>query len=204
MQGPLPYLPTLVQALGQHYEFVSSPPATHLLPSDTQKGAEFKHGRFVTEDHRQIVIDQLTVYIDGVFVDVSTSTDDAELILADLQNWVGDQSVGIEFLPQKYYLSQLELEITGGLGKFAPAFQDAANQVTKALKTYGIEPPSYSVTGIFLNFDLTRHIGIQPGLFQLDRRTGVPFDQNTWFSQAPLKTSDHLELLNQLDKLKKI
>jgi hypothetical protein len=41
----------------------------------------------------------------------------------------------------------------------------------------------------------------RPNRFTLERRIGLPFSANVFFSQAPLKSGDHLALLEALEAL---
>jgi len=39
------------------------------------------------------------------------------------------------------------------------------------------------------------------GSFSFDRRNAVPWDENRFYSQAWLKTKDHIAVLTELEKL---
>jgi hypothetical protein len=60
----------------------------------------------------------------------------------------------------------------------------------------GIEP-----FGIAFSADYSLIPGMKPAPFRLERRAGLGFDTNLYVSQAPLRTADHIKLLEQLEKL---
>ncbi len=55
-----------------------------------------------------------------------------------------------------------------------------------------------------LNFDPSRIPGrlgpINPTNFLIERRVGVPYERNRYFSQANTTTEKHLELLEQIER----
>jgi hypothetical protein len=193
------YLPDLAEQLGKQYKFVIIPENKDLLPSDPPKGAEFKHGKMVAADGREIVINTLTVFNDGVVID-TISTDDSEIFLADLIRWADSRKFGIRLTGIRYYLSHIEVELPR-LSVLLSQLGALGIDVTRTLRSYGIPIPDYTLSNLGLSFDPLGYVGIQPSAFQLDRRAGKPFSENLWFSQAPLKTKDHITMLDNLSEM---
>jgi hypothetical protein len=48
-----------------------------------------------------------------------------------------------------------------------------------------------------------RIAAINPTAFNISRRTDVPYDMNRYFSQANASTDDHIELLEEIERLAK-
>ncbi len=84
--GNAEYYPDLIPKIKERYQFVISPKNEDLLPSDPPKGAEFKIGKLDIEG-RTIVVNVLSVFSDGIVIDTTTSTDDADAVLSDLIDW---------------------------------------------------------------------------------------------------------------------
>jgi hypothetical protein len=199
--GTVGYLPDVVEQIKARYQFLALPTREELVPKDPGQGAEFRHGRLIHES-RVIVIDKFTVFNDGVVVDMASSTDDADLFLNDLQTWAKTEIPKATAIGPRYYLSHLELHTELPLEIYAPALQPIGEKITKMLGSYGIKTPRFEVTSIGLYFDLLGRIQPQPGGFNIDRRLNVPYAENLWFSQAPLKTADHVRLLKEMETLK--
>jgi len=60
------------------------------------------------------------------------------------------------------------------------------------------QPLRYEATGINLVYDhMTTSFG--PAAFSVQRREGVPFSDNKYYSAAPVKTQIHIGLIEELE-----
>jgi hypothetical protein len=59
----------------------------------------------------------------------------------------------------------------------------------------------YEPSAFTLDVDSTKRASGKLVRFTLERRTGVPFEENVFFSTAPLQTDHHVEFLGELEKL---
>jgi hypothetical protein len=200
--GAAVYLPEIANKLKAKYAFVTAPrdrEFEELVSSEPTQGAEFRHGRLVS-DGRQIIVQQLTVFNDGVVVDTTTSTDDSDLFLTDLLQWAREVLPEAKPLGPAFYLSNLEIHTRFALEKYVPTFRPFGDKIGALLNGYGIEAPRYEVSAVTLFFDQIGKLAPQPGAFNLERRANVPYEKNIWFAQAPLRTADHINLLLDLEK----
>ncbi|HTT76779.1 MAG TPA: hypothetical protein VMF50_12470 [Candidatus Binataceae bacterium] len=196
--GTVGYLPDIVKEIKAKYGFLSAPKEEDLVPSDSPKGAEFKHGKLIV-DERTIVIDRFAIFNDGLVVDTASSTDDTDLFLDDLAQWAKTAIPKVSSSGPRYYVSQIEVKMKP-LEAYVPSFRPAGEKVTALLSTYGINVPRYEVSSVHLFFDQLGRIPPQPGQFFFERRANIPYDDNVWFSQAPVKTTDHVALLKGFEK----
>jgi hypothetical protein len=196
--GTVGYLPDVAGQIKAKYEFLVGPTNDELVPKDPAKGAEFRHGRIIHEG-QSVVIDKVTVFNDGIVVDSTSSTNDADLFLDDLVVWAKTAIPKASASGPRYYLSQIEFHSDLALVTYAPTFEPICEKITATLTTYGIKAPRFEVTNIGLYYDMLGKINPQPGAFYIDRRQNVAFAENVWFSQAPLKTPDHIALLKELE-----
>src|SRR5262245_40165101 len=125
-KSPTRYLPELLQSLVARFGFAGFPKELDLAFSDPPKAIELRHGRFVAGDGRQVVIEKLDLYNDGAITDTVTSTDDVDAFAVELLKWTEDEKFEIALIPPRLYLSQLELEIDGGLERWASAFANVS------------------------------------------------------------------------------
>jgi len=194
--GTIGYLPDLINQLKARYNFVQAPKNEDLLPSDPPKGAEFRHGRLPNDP--KVIIDKLTVFNDGVAADAAESTDYADQFLSDLQEWAKTAIPKAMYSGPRFYLSQLEIKMEPPLETYVPSLKPIGEKITHRLATYGIQTTKYEVSAIHVNWDVFGKPAPQAGQFFIERRVNVPFSENVWFAQAPLRTVDHLALLNEL------
>ncbi len=197
--GSAIYYPDLVKKIQERYKFTTVPTPESLVSQDSPNGAEFKLGKLDMQE-REIVVNAFTVFNDGLVVDAITSTDDAEVFLSDLFKWAEKAVPNIKPKGQRYYLSQIEVQSTSSLEEYLGVACCIGKKISKALLQYGIVAPEYQLQSLGLHFDQIGKPVPQPGAFTIERRANVSYEQNVWFAQAPLKTSDHLLFLDELEK----
>ena len=172
-------------------------------PSETKGGIELLNGRFVGGD-REILITKLAVFNDGINIQVPTDTDDAEIILQKALAFAFDLGVRHPTSgPLHFYQSTIVADFEHSLESIFP---DALlRKISKAMPIRG----ESRLLSIAANFDAAmiadgRWRGINPTLFRVDRRVSVPYDVNRYFCVANMKSSDHIEILNDFEKFASI
>jgi hypothetical protein len=199
----------LVDALKAKYNFRHSPTGPELLNAVANQPATFLWGKREIEG-RTVTVESLQVqnfagFATTVTVVTRTSTDDCEAVLEDLAEWVRTNfSVSTKPSYPTNFVSQLECVLDGSLAKRLDFFNPIGDRITAYAKSYGFTAcPPYEATAAYLYFDNSK-LTNPPTLtlaFSIDRRAGVPFEENKYFAQAPLKTRDHIALLRELEKL---
>jgi hypothetical protein len=162
-------------------------------------GAEFPNGRMADGDH-DILITKLAIFNDGINVQVPTNTSDAEKILQRTLEFAFE--IGIRRPVSEalhFYQSTVIADFESPLENVLP--QPLLNKISKALPIDGVS----HFLNIGTNFDAAaiakpRWRGINPTIFRIDRRAGVPYDLNRYFSIANMKTHDHVEILKDFEK----
>ncbi len=196
------YWPDLVKDLGKRYSFARTPDIEEILDSQNKgaaKGAEFQLGKLRRPDGTPLVIEKFTVFNDGLVVDSRTSTDDCDTFLDDIEQWAKKNLSGIRNVSKSRYLSQLEVKFD--VTEYATAFSGLREQVASLLMDYGIPGINpYGFGSLALAMEPSQMVGLQPSPFMIDRRLNVPFADNVFFAQAPLRTSDHIRLLGVLEQ----
>jgi hypothetical protein len=76
-----------------------------------------------------------------------------------------------------------------------PITERLSTFVTGELK----QPIAYEPTSVLLGPDLTL-TKLSPVQFSIERRAETPFFENTYFSNAPLRTADHLDVVKQFEE----
>ena len=192
------YWPDIVKDLGEQYSFAQLPNIQEVIAAQ-KKGAEFQVGKLQRPDGSQAIIQKFTVFNDGLVVDSRVSTDDCDLFLDTVVQWATKNLSGIRNVGKSFYLSQLEVKFD--LAKYAMAFDHICRRVSSLLDGYGMtQTTPYGFGALSLMIEQNNTLRIQPSPFSIERRLNVPFKDNIFFAQAPLRTPDHSDLLNALEK----
>jgi hypothetical protein len=162
-------------------------------------GVEFVNGRWVDGD-LQIPVTKLSLFNDGVNIQVPTNTDDADMILQKTLTLVFDLGVRRPTSGAlHFYQSTIIADFEYSLESILPT--TLLKKISKAMPIAG----ESHLLNIATNFDAAviadgRWRGINPTLFRIDRRASVPYDLNRYFCVANMKSSDHVDILNDFEK----
>ncbi len=196
-------LAELIEAIKGKYNFRQVP----TLAEVSQKPANFGYGE-VKRNDSLIVIEQLVVSYQGVqttsvAASTRTSTDDSDFFLDDVMGWVGERfhlNIAPVFPPA--YHSSLEVVFSEAISRRFQELQPIAQQMTNLVKSYGSKNcPDFELEGLSMHFEPNPTLLPSPLAFSVQRRVGAPYKDNKYFSQAPLKTSDHKAVLEQFEKI---
>lgn len=193
---PTMYIGDLVNALKDRYRFLQVP--TKIEEFDLQKGIEFIHGIFEKDQ----VIRKLRIHNNGIFCEAVLSTEVISDFIEDVFNWAR-QEIGMKLEdavdPNQFFSSHLEVETDISLATAFSKFSLIGDKLTTLVASYGQQVPSFEATTLAFQCDLSKVQNISPEMFTFERRAQKPFDSGLFYSAAPLKTADHLELLNELE-----
>lgn len=193
------YMLDVIKPLVDQYKFVKVPQT--LEEFDDTKGITFRHGKFSSRG-REIVIDSFQVYNNGLVVDTREDTENADRFIDDVIEW-GMKTFGLvvpEQLIEKAYLSNLEISLDTPLATYIPIAQQLTGEISRYLTEYGLKHEPFETVSFALNFD---RISIPNSIltnFTIQRREGIPFNSGLYFSTAPLKTKDHIALLQKMER----
>lgn len=192
------YIGDVASALRDRYKFLQAP--TKIEDFDLQKGMEFIHGIF-NNDH---VIGKLRIHNNGVFCEAELPTEAISEFLEDVFEWARqDMGMTLEDAvePNQYFSSHLEVETDISLAPALGKFSSIGDKLTALMTSYGQQVPSFEATHLAFQCDVSIVQGVRPEIFSLERREGKPFDSGLFYTASPLKTADHLALLNDLESI---
>lgn len=194
-RGKLHY-PDFVGALVERYNFKKSPQKPEEI--DLQKGPiVLADGKWENGS-----ISKIEIYGGGFAVDTRSSTEDSEKLLDECLNWASEK-FGIQYyrnmLKRKGFVSQLIFHSDAPIfSSLSSSLSKLGENVTQAIeKSYG-EKIDYQPSSFSIHFDQTTR-QLSPAPFTLMRRLGIPFSENKYFSEAPLPTNIHEELLHAFE-----
>jgi hypothetical protein len=193
-------LQPVFEKISEKYKFAKAP--KNALDFDEQKALSFKSGTFVNSKGTSVLIGY-TVYSDGLVVDTMSSTDDSTEFLVEVTNWM-NQDYGLT-LPsgiKKIWLSQMDVECETPLVKLNLRLPKFLKFIESRVKPADGNPRQFDVGGLdFWTEDVNKPGA--PVMVKFERKWQAPFSANHYFSQAPLETREHIELLNELELLLK-
>jgi hypothetical protein len=185
------------EEIGKRYHFAKAP--QNELDYDEQRSLAFKAGTF-TGARKVPVIVGLNIYNDGFVADTVSSTDESAEFLIDLTLWLNNtygltvpKEHRVNFLSQLDFQSDVSLiNLNRRLNAFAENLQAAAKDKERL----------YEVGSIQFWADDTGKPGSASPV-KIERKILTPFSANHYFSQAPLSTQAHIDLLNEFEQILK-
>jgi hypothetical protein len=182
--------PRLVEKL----EFSSFPKT--LEQFDESKGIVFEEGIW-----DGIPVQKMTIYNNGIMMDTRKGTDASLEVLKGVFDWaviefglvVPEFALqNIRFLNSFTFFSD-KIGYLGGtpVGRLAESLSQRIAEITGRSR-------SYETIRIDIDFDrLEQQVPIAP--LTIQRRIASPFEQNKFYSEAPLPTDVHIALIEQLE-----
>ena len=162
------------------------------------KGVVFASGRL-----GDIVIDELKIYSGLTYVESLSTTEDSRKVLLDLLEW-GAEELGLTYtegmIRHWAYVSNITFTSEFPLIKaLSSPLDKIAEKIGKKVSEFFGEEIIYQPMNFSVGHDpRTRKNGIAP--FSIEQRGNVKFDDNKFFSAAPLPTELHLEYLREIEK----
>ncbi len=96
------------------------------------------------------------------------------------------------------FLSQIIFHSDFRLDLVHPALRALAAKVSASTSDALKQAFKYETTAILMGHDETQ-TRLVPPIFSIERRSNLPFGENVYFSSAPLSTSEHLEMLDEVE-----
>jgi len=190
------YLPQAAAGLVERYSFAGSPQSIAELKADR---VDFKHGLF-----NGSAIESLEIYDDGIVIESRSDTELIDAFLEDLLEWMQSE-VGLSIFKSRtidrMYESNLIFHADEKIMTPLKAMSALCGQVGEmvALNT-GLEV-EFQSAGFTVAADHTQIPSLKPSIFRLERIFASEFPLNQFISVAPLKTSQHVEVLEKLESL---
>jgi len=195
------YLPDALSAVLGRYKFVDFPSQPHqFFPADSNDPINFRHGK-IEIGGKTIVIAWLQIFQSGVAISTDSDTKDSDLVLDDVLDWAASR-FNLEFKivrPGFGHLSQIVVQLERNLSDYFPALKPVLADVQSKLDDFYTAKPAYELTSLLFHFDQSIHPSLAPNGIRLEPRAGVPFDQRLYYSEAPLSTENHLELIQRIE-----
>ena len=188
-----------VYSIGDRYGFLQLPNLSKPISELDQEGYQFTGGTFV-RGNENFTISEFTVYNDGISIS-SCNTDTSELFFVDLMSWAREEFEFRPFVrePMKIYRSHITVRFDQPLSKMIKGFDKFSNALSTALEMHTEFSMPVDLIRIGMGVDQSKVGKLSPPPFSLERRIGISFDEEWYFSEAPFPSKTHIKLLEELE-----
>jgi hypothetical protein len=185
-----------ITAIGERYRFSKFP--RNLLDVNKDKALEFNGGTFI-KDGLDLRVG-LIIYNNGVTADTYSVTDNSEAFLEDLARWLSQEhSLDVKsHLTRQAYLSQVNVQAKANLHLWNPKIKFVYDAITSHTTTTDGLDRIFNMDGIALGPSDSGDT-MAPPRFTLERKWKTKPSENIYFSQASMRTRDHLALLEKIE-----
>lgn len=187
----------LLPGLIARYNFLTFPKKPEEL--NMQTGIKFEDGSFGVSPDAKITV-HFNAYTVGLLAITRSSTEETDIFLEDLLGWLADDFNLVPYRKlniRRMYTSEVYVESKEPLTGLNPRLSDFAQKISQSTGEYTNK--AFQFSGISFTGDPSA-----PGQkqnFILERDIAAPFSENRYFSSAPLHTSEHLSLLDELETI---
>lgn len=188
-------IPAII-GLAERYKFSKVPPANNLTvrPLDLK----FENGVLEGSDGEPVAVN-FSIFEDGLIAETRASTDESDRFLADALTWASDEfglpehsELGIERL----YSSELMIDIVLTDKVFNKQFLEFSRTLKHGISN---NPEiAMELTALYFGPDPAKTQKTAP--FRIEKLSNTPFNKNEYYSSAPVSTSEHIELLQALER----
>jgi hypothetical protein len=194
-------MPEVIQKVGQRYSFAYTPNLSRPWNEISTEGFKFRIGMFVSDGFK-VNINEFTLLPQGLVVD-APGTDEGERFLDDLLEWA-KPTLGLRPIQRelkKWFYSQVVVEFDNPMNNLLRNFESLSNNLGMILSDYYDVDEAVQLYRITLNCDkLKLPSSVYLTDFTIERRLNHPYEEERFISAAPLRTQDHLKLLEELEK----
>ena len=191
-----PYFPFLSNLFKEKYGFTGLP--DHSSEESTRFAFEFRHGVF-----GDVTIDRLALYRSGIVANAASTVELVEHFVDDVVDLIREslQTEELSSLPVvRLYDSHVVVESTIEFTRSFQLLQEVGSHISTLLNQYGTSAKQYQTAGIVLHSDEPDVGNFKTSKFTFERRIDTPFSANMFFSSAPLRTEDHINLLSEMER----
>jgi hypothetical protein len=191
----------VIELIGSAFHFTILPQVQIGAPVGTDQPLLFQSG-FLAKDGRTYAILQIASVMNADIV-TAIDTSAADLILDDYIDLL-DREMGFRFASAKKhrtYVSNIVIQFENGLDtlKGIHKIEKLLNlRLPKRKEPYNIKRLSFGygvpIAVPTLALDISENVD-----FALERRAGHPYSENRYFCTAPLSTTEHIKIMEELE-----
>src|SRR5262249_31171705 len=143
-------------------------------------------------------IDRFQIFSTGLIAEGKIATDECDAFLDDVIRWIqeaGGAKIEQDGNAARFYASHLEAQSDVLLETAFSEFADFGHQLADVLRGYKQLVADFK----FMGFTIAGSPEPRPAPFRLEHREGYPPATGIYFCVSPLRTADHLRILDSLE-----
>ena len=192
--------PEIIEWLKDTYNFKETPDPAMLPTAENRNGLPFKRGEYQARE--EVFVDvEVTLFNDGLVANSSSSTEDTDKFLENLTSTAATE-FSLTFDPQivrrRLYMSELNVRLDNPLSNLNPRLTQFAEKLSSM--TRSVITSDFEIAGFSLMSDVTNAVYKVPG-FAIERKLNAPFNENRFYTKAPLQTEEHISMLKELEAI---
>lgn len=191
---------TFIQAVASRYQFIKYPtPADVVSPELRQTGLHFARGVIHRVDSI-VNISEVAIFTDGIVI-TSQTTDDGEVFWQDLYNFLTTEHSfrPLARKPRIRFISQIVVDFQRELSAVITGYERIIAYIQLALEEEYNVMLKLGLSKIEFDTDQAEKATLQVSKFIIERRVNMPFDQERYYCSAPLRTKEHVNLLEKIE-----
>jgi hypothetical protein len=190
--------PEILVWLGEKYKFQIFPKSLSDLDKE-KKGYIFTAGEFQTDENSVTV--NLSIFSDGIVAETWASTEKSDVFVEEILRSAATKyglAVQPDTIRKKQYISEVTVRLDHHLNNLNPKITSFCDRINKFFVRHNLPP--FEITGMAFAPDTSASAYKPPGLL-IERKMGVPFTENRFWSKSPFATKDHLLALEEFETL---
>jgi hypothetical protein len=179
--------------LKDSYSFSKAPSSATDL--DETKALAFQDGTFQIGAENSIGVD-LKLYNDGIVAETRSSTEETDKFINDVLTSAAKRfnlSYRPDMIGRRLYLSELNVKCKNGLNSLDSRLKAFADKISPLVNG--------QVELCSIGFWAEEKASHAFSPFRFERKFNSPFSEHRYYSAAPLRTDDHLKLLDELENI---
>jgi hypothetical protein len=188
--------PEAINKIQQRYEFLKTPDPAMTREEIGKVGYKFGTGQIVMNGKKSTII-EFAIYNDGIVADAKNS-EIGETFLDDIIKFMQSEFVFRPFTtqPTRYFWNQMVVEFERPLERLLHSF----NKISAAISRFLRPEMSMHFARIDFQGEKTPTPASVAPKFILERRAGIPFDKERYYSSAPIRTGEHITVLEEIER----
>lgn len=192
----------LIEWLKNTYRFQKYPSSEFDFNTESRT-LSFEGGKFKADHdeggHDAYISVSLAIYNDGLLANTQSSTEAADKFLTEALG-AAIQEFGLsnpQTMRRKLYYNEMDVRIDKPLTLLNPKLQTIANRITE-LRQWDQPTTAFEFSGVSFFPEPMSQSSVAS--FALERKIGTDWSENRYYTRAPLKTSDHILMLNEFEQ----